>query len=384
MLEDFLNSKPLYYKEIDYSRMPRAWESVREHFSLPKIIHVIGTNGKGSTGRFLAHYLYKNSLKVGHYTSPHVLQFNERIWLNGADVDDEILEKNHQKLLTILSIEFQESLSYFEYTTLLSLLTFQDCDYIVLEAGLGGEYDATSVFGSDLTIITPISIDHEAFLGDTIEKIATTKLNAIRKFAIIGKQEYKEVYKISKKLSRKKAIEVFRYDHFFNFDEIYEAKECIKSLTMADFFVDNLLLAMAGAKFFGFEVDYKKFDDFTLFGRCQKINENVTIDVGHNVAAAKALLSHFKKSKIVLVYNSYRDKDYEEILKILHPVIKRVELLPILNERVEQKEILEEKLEALKIDFNNFEKINDDEQYLIFGSFSVVEEFLKHHGVKKQ
>jgi len=58
--------------------------------------------------------------------------------------------------------------------------------------------------------------------------------------------------------------------------------------------------------------------------------------------------------------------------------------LPILNERVEQKEILEEKLEALKIDFNNFEKINDDEQYLIFGSFSVVEEFLKHHGVKKQ
>ena len=384
MLEEFLALKPLYYKEIDYSRMPRAWESVRKHFSLPKIIHVIGTNGKGSSGRFLAHYLYKNDLKIGHYTSPHVLRFNERIWLNGGDVSDEILELHHQKLLSILSSEFQESLSYFEYTTLLAMLIFQDCDYIVLEAGLGGEYDATSVFGSDLTLVTPISIDHEAFLGKSVEKIATTKLNAVRKFAILGKQEYKKVYKVAKVLSRQKGIDAFRYDHFFNCDEIYEAKECIKSLTMADFFVDNLLLAMAGAKFFGFEIDFTKFDDFKLFGRCQKISENVTIDVGHNEAAAKVLLSHFKNSKIVLVYNSYLDKDYENILKILSPVIKRVEVLPILNERVEQKEILEETLETLKIDFDNFKKINEDEHYLVFGSFSVVEEFLKHHGAQTQ
>ncbi len=384
MLDKFLASKPLYYKEIDYTRMPRAWESVRKHFSLPKIVHVIGTNGKGSSGRFLAHFLYKKNLKIGHYTSPHVLQFNERIWLNGSNVSDETLEVNHQKLLSILSSEFQESLSYFEYTTLLAMLVFQECDYIVLEAGLGGEYDATSVFGSDLTLVTPISIDHEAFLGDTVEKIATTKLNAVRKFAILGLQEYKKVYKVAKVLSRKKGIEVFRYDHFFNFDEIYEAKERIKSLTMADFFVDNLLLAMAGAKFFGFEIDFSEFDDFKLFGRCQKISQNVTIDVGHNVAAAKALYSHYKNSKIVLVYNSYLDKDYANILKILKPVIKRVELLPILNERVEQKEILEETLETLKIDFDNFKKINEDEHYLVFGSFSVVEEFLKYDGTQTQ
>jgi dihydrofolate synthase/folylpolyglutamate synthase len=264
------------------------------------------------------------------------------------------------------------------------MLCFEGCDYIVLEAGLGGEYDATSVFGSDLTLVTPISIDHETFLGDTIEKIAKTKLNAVRKFAILGKQEYKKVYKVSRALSRKKGVEIFRYDYFFSYDEIAEAKETIRLLVMAEFFAENLLLAMAGAKFFGFEIDFSKFEDFKLFGRCQKISENVTIDVGHNVAAAKALASHFKNSKIVLVYNSYSDKDYEEILKILKPVIKRVEILPILNKRVEQKEILEKTLETLKINFADFKKIDKSEYYLVFGSFSVVEEFLKYHGVKRK
>jgi dihydrofolate synthase/folylpolyglutamate synthase len=265
------------------------------------------------------------------------------------------------------------------------MLVFQGCDYVVLEAGLGGEYDATAVFGSDLTLVSPISIDHKDFLGSTVEKIATTKLNAVRKFAIVGKQEHKEVYKVSKMLSRKKSIEMFRYDFFFAFDEKEEAKDTISKLSMAEFFVDNLLLAMAGAKFFGFEIDFKKFDDFKLFGRCQKISENITIDVGHNIAAAKALLSHFKKSKIVLVYNSYADKDYAEILNILKPVIKRVEVLPILNERVEQIEILEDSLESLSIEFSTFKNINEDEKYLIFGSFSVVEEFLNNYaGVKTE
>ncbi len=384
MLEDFLAKKPLYYKEIDYTRMPRAWESVEKHFSLPTIIHVIGTNGKGSSGRFLAHYLHKSGFKTGHYTSPHVLKFNERIWLNGKNVNDDLLEKNHQKLSSILSSKFQKSLSYFEYTTLLAMLCFQECDYIVLEAGLGGEYDATSVFESALTLVTPISYDHEAFLGETINQIATTKLNAVRKFSILGKQEYKEVYKVSKLRSRKKGVEMFRYDHFFFFFEKQEAKECIQSLSMPQFFVDNLLLAMAGAKFFGIEIDFSKFEDFKLFGRCQKISENVTIDVGHNVAAAKALLSHFRNSEIVLVYNSYGDKDYKKILKILKPIIKRVEILSILNERIEEKKILDETLRTLEIEFCNFHKINHHDEYLVFGSFSVVEEFLKHHGVKTQ
>ena len=378
-LQSFLAKKPLFYKKIDYTRMPKAWESIEKYFKLPKIIHIVGTNGKGSTGRFLAHFLHKSNVKVGHYSSPHILKFNERIWIKGNDVSDEILEINHEKLLKILSLDFQESLSYFEYTTLLAMLCFNDCEYVVLEAGLGGENDATAIFDSDLTLVTPISYDHQEFLGDNIKDISKTKLKVVRKFAILGKQEYLEVYKISKKLAKVDSLEVFRYDYFFGFDENCEANELIKELNMAEFFVDNLLLAMAGAKFFGFEIDFKKMQNLKIFGRCQKISSNITIDVGHNIAAASALSNHFKNQKIILVYNTYLDKDYEEILKILHPVIKRVEILPILNERVEQKDILQKRLDFLQIEFSDFIKIDKNEQYLIFGSFLVIEEFLKNY-----
>ncbi len=383
-LEIFLAKKPLYYKKIDYTRMPKVWASVEEYFRLPKIIHIVGTNGKGSTGRFLAHFLYKSNVKVGHYSSPHILKFNERIWIDGDNISDEELEVNHKKLLKILSKEAQESLSYFEYTTLLAMLSFSNCEYVVLEAGLGGEYDATAIFESDLTLVTPISYDHQEFLGDDIQEIAKTKLKAVRKFAVLAKQDYLEVYKVSKKLARMDSLEIFRYDYFFGFDEVLEANELIKKLQMAEFFVDNLLLAMAGAKFFGFEIDFKKLQDLKIFGRCQKINSNITIDVGHNSAAATALLKHFKNQKIILVYNTYADKDYKEILQILHPVIKRVEILPILSERVEQKEILQKRLDSLQIEFNDFIKIDKQEQYLVFGSFLVVEEFLKNYYVESK
>ena len=163
MLSSFLDNKPLYYNEIDYTRMPRVYKSIQKSLKLPKIIHLIGTNGKGTTGRFLATALYSNGYAVGHYTSPHILNFNERIWLNGSDIEDEKLEFAHEKLLSLLSKKDALSLSYFEYTTLLAMYIYQEVDYLVLEAGLGGEYDATSVFKNDLTLVTIIDMDHEAF-----------------------------------------------------------------------------------------------------------------------------------------------------------------------------------------------------------------------------
>jgi dihydrofolate synthase/folylpolyglutamate synthase len=190
VLNTFLENKPLFYETIDYTRMPRIYSRIKTYFNLPKIVHIIGTNGKGTTGRFLATALVSLGFKVGHYTSPHILKFNERIWLNGANVSDALLEEYHTKLLQILTKQEAAALSYFEYTTLLAMLLYSDkSEYVILEAGLGGEYDATSVFDNVLTLVTPIDIDHEAFLGDTIEAIAQTKLNAIKKTAIVAKQK---------------------------------------------------------------------------------------------------------------------------------------------------------------------------------------------------
>ncbi|WP_236617361.1 Mur ligase family protein [Lebetimonas sp. JS032] len=187
-LNKFLEKKPLFYKEIDLKRMPKAFNLIKNNINLKPVIHIIGTNGKGSTGRFLAHTLLKKGYSVGHYTSPHILKFNERIWINGKDIDDEDLEIAHSRLQKLLPEKVSESLSYFEYTTLLAAIAFEGLDFVIMEAGLGGEFDATAVFDKKITLITPIDYDHQNFLGNSIKEIATTKLNAIEKEAIIGKQ----------------------------------------------------------------------------------------------------------------------------------------------------------------------------------------------------
>ena len=220
-LEEFLALKPLFYTQIDYERMPRAWNSIHKHFKLPRIIHLVGTNGKGSTGRFLAHYLYRSGFSVGHYSSPHILKFNERIWLDGADVDDVELSFYHDKLYNLLSVELRESLSFFEYTTLLAVVVYEQCDYIVLEAGLGGEYDATAVFSNILTLVTPIDMDHMDFLGDSLADIAKTKLNAIQKSAILSSQKHQEVFDVAQLLVLKKSINIFRIGFLNAFILIY-------------------------------------------------------------------------------------------------------------------------------------------------------------------
>lgn len=378
-LEAFLASKPLFYAEIDYERMPRAWKSIQSHFKLPKIIHLVGTNGKGSTGRFLAHYLYRSGFSVGHYSSPHILKFNERIWLDGMDVSDVELALYHDKLYHLLSEEFRESLSFFEYTTLLAIAVYEQCDYIVLEAGLGGEYDATAVFSNILTLVTPIDIDHTDFLGDTISKIAKTKLNAIQKAAILASQKQQEVYDVAQKYVLLKNIDIFRSEQFFTLEELQKIEDFLITKDLPLFLRENLALALAAVKFLGFSIVIDYLKDITLFGRCQKIISNVTIDVGHNALAARALLEHFKNKKIHLIFNTFSDKDYEKTLTILKPAIQVIEIIPILNERIEKKENLIKVIEKLDIPYRDFKKLEDSQEYLIFGSFSVVEAFLKHH-----
>lgn len=376
-LKDFLDNKPLFYKEIDYTRMPKAWESVKKHFSLPKIIHIVGTNGKGSSGRFLAYFLYKSGFKTAHYTSPHILDFNERIWINGKNISDELLEKSHEKLLSVLDPFFQETLSYFEYTTLLAMMAMQDNEYVILEAGLGGEYDATAVFDNILTLCTVIDYDHRDFLGNSIKEIARTKLNAAQKSLIIGEQQYLEVYAEAEKIKLEKNIEVYLYNHFLTNDELILFGRFIRKEKLPSFLYKNLTLSLSAVKFLGHSVDVGKIEGISLFGRCQKIADNVTVDVGHNPLAAKVLLEHFKGKRIVLVYNSLKDKEFSLILKILKPVVKRVEIISFEDQRVAKKEDIIKVLNDLSLEFCDFQKINKKEEYLVFGSFLVVESFLK-------
>ncbi|MGM0519447.1 MAG: bifunctional folylpolyglutamate synthase/dihydrofolate synthase [Campylobacterota bacterium] len=374
-LGEFLEYKTLYYDKIDFSYVKKAWYLLEQKIKMPYVIHIVGTNGKGTTGRFLATYLYRKKYRVLHYSSPHIINFNERIWKNGSDIDDKSLQKAHEFLQDIFDIELLKVLTYFEYTTLLALYLSKDIDYLVLEAGLGGEFDATNVVKNQLSLITTIGLDHQEFLGDTIEKIATTKMRSCDTKMIIGYQENKEVLDYAKEVQKQKSIELKVVEDFdkYKFDDSFPL-----------YLKRNLALVTACLEELGVDIDTSYFTNIKLFGRCEKIASNITIDVGHNPLAANALLKEFENEKVVLVYNSFFNKDYKTVLKILKPIIKAVYIIEIDDKRVEKKDTLSNILEELNIINYKSLEIKNDENYLVFGSFLVVERFLSLIGFNEK
>jgi dihydrofolate synthase/folylpolyglutamate synthase len=372
-LEEFLEHKTLYYDKIDFTVVKSSWQILSQKIKLPFVIHIVGTNGKGSTGRFLAHYLHKTDHKVLHYSSPHIMKFNERIWINGNDVSDENLEIAHRFLQELYEIELLEKLTYFEYTTLLAFYLSKDFDYLVLEAGLGGEFDATNVVENNLSLITTIGLDHQSFLGSTVEKIAATKMRSVDNKMIVGYQVFDEViktaYEVKKQIleQRNRDIEIIEVIEF----DKYPINE-----KFASYLKRNLHLVIACLNELKIPINTKLFDDVPLFGRCQKIASNITIDVGHNPLAAEVIKKEFENKKITLIYNSYADKDYVEVLNILKPIIKELIIIELDDKRIVKKEELQKVIKQLNITTQETIKIEENKEYLVFGSFLVVEKFL--------
>lgn len=367
----FLEDKPLYFDKIDHKRVHLAYGILKPNIKQPQTVHIIGTNGKGSTGRTIAH-LANKTLKVGHFSSPHISKFNERIWINGEDINDTELDKAHIKLYNILGQNISNSLSYFEYTTLLALVAFENLDLIVLEAGLGGEFDATNVCDKDLTVITPIDIDHQQFLGNTIEEIASTKIRSIQKKALLAKQPNHEVYTIAKDIANSKSAKLY-----------FTSKDIELNLNFSGYIKENILVALDALDILDIKYDIQDLDSLKLFGRFYKFNNNIIIDVGHNILASMAIFKTLNH-QVVLIYNSLDDKDYRKILKILQPKIKRVEIIKIPSQRATTTEEIASALDNLNIKYSTYNnKIDNKENYLVFGSFYVVEEFLRIYNNSK-
>ncbi|QOG12109.1 bifunctional folylpolyglutamate synthase/dihydrofolate synthase [Arcobacter sp. FWKO B] len=368
-LEEFLEHKTLYYDKIDYNTIQDAWDIVEQYTKPKYVIHIVGTNGKGSTGRILATYLHKSNFKVFHYTSPHIIKFNERIWINGKDITDDELENGHKKLLSVLTHKLLEKLTYFEYTTLLALLLSDGCDYLVLEAGLGGEFDATNVIKNDLSLITTIDYDHQEFLGNTIEEITSTKVRSADTTMIVAPQVHQEVYNTAKNIASLKKIKYYTTDDFILARKSHTIFE-------AEFLNTNLKTVLAALEYLEITIDFELFKDIKIKGRCEKLTPLITIDVGHNPLAAKMLAKEFKNKKINLVYNTLKDKDYKQILGILKPVINHLYIIPINDKRSLDIALLEQYFDENEINYSNFSDIPENKELLVFGSFKVVEEFL--------
>jgi len=377
-LPEFLERKPLYYKEIDHDRIHEAYGVLRERISHPETIHVVGTNGKGSTGRMVAHMAWRSGLRVGHYTSPHILRINERFWLDGVDMDDTSLQEAHLSLHSILGEELSGRLSYFEYTTLLALVLFQECDLIVVEAGMGGEYDATEVSENRiLSIFTPIGIDHRAFLGDTIEEIAETKLMTMRERAIVAPQPFREVRSIAEKIADEKKTHILFVEDIDDFGLGKELEKICERRGWPPFLAENALTAVMALDMVDMKYDISELESLELFGRYYPMGENIRVDVGHNPLAAMALSEVIRKDT-VLIYNTLSDKDFEEVLDILSPSLSRIEIIPISSERgVDITEIVRYAEErGLRWDYFDG-NLFSHENYLVFGSFYTVEAFIE-------
>jgi dihydrofolate synthase/folylpolyglutamate synthase len=188
----------LHPKRIDLSlgRIERLlWALSNPHERLPPVVHVAGTNGKGSTIAFMRAMLEAAGKSVHVYTSPHLIDFNERIRIGrpgrGRLVDDDALE---EALARCEAANRGEAITFFEITTAAAFLLFAEnpADVLLLEVGLGGRVDATNVVAHPaLTIVTPVSMDHPEFLGDTIEKIAVEKAGIFKRNvpAILAEQD---------------------------------------------------------------------------------------------------------------------------------------------------------------------------------------------------
>ena len=364
------------YINLNLNRILRLLSDLNNpELILPPVIHVAGTNGKGSVISFLKRMIEETGLKAHVYTSPHLVKFNERIRINGAIVDDDLLSET---LLEVEKVNNGKKITFFEITTATAFLIFSriKSDFLLLEVGLGGRLDATNVIKNPAaSIITSIGFDHQNYLGDTIQKIAYEKAGIIKsKCPIITIKQNKEINKIIKMKAKELNSDLHIIDETILRNKFPDRSQTIeingKKIKLpspsldGDHQVDNAALAASSLCLIRKKIDSIRFNK-SLMGikkthwpaRIQKINngsliEKITrhnnrtiiLDGAHNPLGAKALKNQLKKYtnvKWLLLFGSLRAKNPASFLKIMKNVSNRIIAIQIPNQKdaISAKEI---------------------------------------------
>ena len=301
-----------------------------------KVIHIAGTNGKGSTSAFLENIFFYSGHNVGKFTSPHILKYNERIVSNKKMISNEKIQKYYEVIKKILS-ELKLKINFFEITTFVALLFFEEenLEFIILETGLGGRLDATNVVNSVISVITNVSFDHTAVLGNTLKEIAFEKAGIIKNGEIcIFSQNLSELEnEINKKT--KKSINVLK--KYKNIDIELDKKNFTTTIKFEDdkkikkfelplfgkFQGNNFLLSYEIAKRFGIsDKDIQNgINHLKLFGRFEIFSKNpfVILDVAHNEDSMKVLFENlsflYKKNEVIFITSMLKTKDFVPIFE---------------------------------------------------------------------
>ena len=400
----------LYIEEIHFNQIDLGLErvlQVKEKAGINPdfpIILVGGTNGKGSTCAFIESILNESNLKVGCYTSPHFINFNERIRINKNEASDN---KIVDALNYLENKRENISLTYFELTTLAAVEVFikEKVDIAILEVGLGGRLDAVNIFNPIISIITSVSLDHQNYLGDTIEAIAYEKAGIFRskKPAIINyKNPASSLVAIAKKLGS--CINTLNKDYKILKTQSnirYESDISIyNSLPFPKIKGNHQVLNLAGAlRCIDFIKDFfpiseqeviKGINHAHIKGRFEILNTKpfIVTDVAHNQEASINLASNFSEKKLtgktIAVFSIMADKDIQAVVEPFMDIVDEWYITKIQSERSASVEQIEKDLLAKKnkINVHKFDSISlayqealnksqVDDNILMFGSFFV-------------
>ena len=340
-------------------KLKKIYELLEKPCENKKIIHIAGTNGKGSTATFLENIFFAAGYSVAKFTSPHILRFNERILVNKEMISDEDVVKYCEIVMNILE-ENGLQINFFEIATFVALLYFKEKnpDFIFLETGLGGRYDATNIVKSTIAAITNVSFDHVVLLGNSLEKIADRKVgiiknrqlciyaqnlaeleeavkretdnsvNVLEKYkgfqAELDNQNYKTIVKIVENKNSKESGNIKKSE---NIEKINNNKNNLKKTFILPLFgkfqANNFLIAYEIAKIYGIndKIIQKGLDEISLAGRFEIFSKNpaTILDVAHNDDSVKVLTENlnelFKDDEVIFVLSVLGTKDIANIFK---------------------------------------------------------------------
>lgn len=351
-----------------------------------KCIHIAGTNGKGTCSSLLASYYHEKGEKVGLYTSPHLLEFNERIRINGLKIPNSFLI---EKYLILLDKINELDATFFEITTVIAFQYFAEnnCDICIIETGMGGRFDCTNVITPILSIITSISIDHKDFLGYTLEKIAFEKAGIIKNnipvilgnikpeleyiFEEKAKEINSKIYKLNNIINSKnnKLIKI-NEDNFNSYWHGNNNKFQTNLLGKHNEININLIKnSLEILNDYDDELFIKSINNLSIntgyFGRLSILNTKpyIILDTGHNQEALEYLIDTVTantKDKFNVVYTGMKDKDNKLNLGILKEITNKLYLTKSSVPRNEKIENLGKI--AKELNYNNIILVSDLEE----------------------
>jgi len=398
--------------ELGLGRVSQVAAELELDFSSKTVISIGGTNGKGSTSCFLANLLLAAGKSVGLYSSPHILKYNERVTINGSQVEDLTLCRAFAR---IEQARKSVSLTYFEFGTLAALLIFAESkvDYLVLEVGLGGRLDAVNIVDADLAVITNIALDHTQWLGDTREKIAYEKAGILRQGRPIIFGEKNLPQSLEAQINHKettlyqsgKDFNAHITDGHWYWQGLNNRKEqCSYQIKLSwpsllSCYPANAAMSLQALLLLNLEPTEalleQAFKQAVLRGRLQIVQRaySLVLDVAHNPHAAAYLCEnmrhYFPGRNIHILLAMLSDKDSKKTLAALQEIAGSWYLASLENSRGSKANMLYNELQisarnkASKFDsvqeaFHEAEKnMQSDDVLLVTGSFYTVADVLE-------